>query len=181
MSKFVEVRLLISFPFSILFKLTDAAQKWADEIGDKELKTQDWTNRWYSQNLYRITGHGIDEREAVRLAVAAWYQGAYRHNWESFSGPSAFTQVVWKSTTDVGFGVKKNDKNQTVVVADYWPPGNVVVSGGDDRYAWFRTNVFPPNEISNETAAQPTASSATTTATVLTTTTTTTEAPTSLS
>lgn len=112
------------------------------------LKTQDWSDRWYSQNLYRIKGNGIDAREAVRLAVAAWYQGAYHYDWENPSGQSAFTQVVWKSTTDLGIGVAQRG-NQTVVVADYYPPGNVVVNNPniEDKWAWFRVNVFPPNQV----------------------------------
>ncbi|ODN05184.1 Golgi-associated plant pathogenesis-related protein 1 [Orchesella cincta] len=132
--------------------LSDAAQKWADQEVDKPtLRTQDWSDRWYSQNIYRIQSYTVDAREAVRLAVAAWYQGAYRYDWENPSGQSAFTQVVWKSTSDLGIGVARKG-NLTMVVADYWPPGNVVVENGDvsARWAWFRENVFPPNPI-NET------------------------------
>ncbi|CAL8082828.1 unnamed protein product [Orchesella dallaii] len=132
--------------------LSDAAQKWAEQEVDKPtLRTQDWSDRSYSQNIYRILSSTVDAREAVRLAAAAWYQGAYRYDWENPSGQSAFTQVVWKSTTDLGIGVAKNG-NYTMVVANYWPPGNVVVENGDvsARWAWFQENVFPPNPI-NET------------------------------
>jgi len=152
-------------PLKLNATLSQAAQRWAEEEVDQpSLKTEDWAKRWYSQNLYRITNPNIDSREAVRLATAAWYQPAYRYNWENPSGQSAFTQVVWKATTDIGIGVAQKG-NRTVVVADYWPPGNVVVVNPDisDQYAWFRENVLPPNPTKEDSksATVPSSSSRT--------------------
>jgi len=144
--------------------LSNAAQKWAEQEADKPtLRTEDWANRTYSQNIYRVLSSTVDSREAVRLAVAAWYQGAYRYDWENPSGLSAFTQVVWKSTSDLGIGVARKG-NYTMVVADYWPPGNVEINNGDVsvRWALFPQNVFPPNPI-NETVITTTTTTTTTT------------------
>jgi hypothetical protein len=49
-----------------------------------------------------------------------------------------FTQVVWKGTNKLGFGVGFTDDSQTVVVvANYGPAGNME---GD-----FEQNVLPAN------------------------------------
>lgn len=127
-------------------------------------------------------GSGIDTREAVKLAVAAWYQGAYKYDWEEPSGQSAFTQLVWKSTTDVGIGVSQRG-NQTVVVANYFPPGNIIVSNPaiPDKFAWFRINVLPPNQVDGNSQSQNigAVSNVSLVSTVATTSTTTTEMATS--
>lgn len=48
-----------------------------------------------------------------------------------------FTQLVWKSSINVGFGIGFTDDGKSYyVVANYSPPGNVI---GD-----FPNNVFPP-------------------------------------
>lgn len=45
-----------------------------------------------------------------------------------------FTQMVWRSTTQVGFGISSRN-NKAYCVAHYWPRGNVV--------GHFAENVFP--------------------------------------
>ena len=48
-----------------------------------------------------------------------------------------FTQVVWKSTTEAGFGVAVCPNNQImIVVGNYSPAGNFM--------GQFSENVFPP-------------------------------------
>jgi hypothetical protein len=37
-----------------------------------------------------------------------------------------FTQVIWKSTTKVGFGIARTNDYCVVVVANYSPPGNYI-------------------------------------------------------
>lgn len=44
---------------------------------------------------------------------------------ESIQNAGSFTQLVWKSSTDIGVGVCKL-KNTLYIVALYFPPGNVV-------------------------------------------------------
>ena len=60
-------------------------------------------------------------------AVHAWYDEGKKYNYSTTSfdpSTSHFTQLVWKSTTDVGIGVATNG-TKTIVVANYSPPGNV--------------------------------------------------------
>lgn len=50
-----------------------------------------------------------------------------------------FTQMIWRSTADVGVGVSKiNDQEKYVVVVHYRPPGNSNMPGD------FKKNVPQP-------------------------------------
>lgn len=56
----------------------------------------------------------------------------------TFSLPTGpFSQVVWVGTRAVGVGVARGASGRSVVVARYWPPGNVA---GE-----FTSNVLPPD------------------------------------
>ena len=49
-----------------------------------------------------------------------------------------FTQVVWKGTSEVGFGKAKDAKGLVIVVASYRPPGNIA--------GQFKNNVLAPKK-----------------------------------
>lgn len=69
-----------------------------------------------------------------------WYSGSqfYDYNNPGFSTRTGgFTQVVWKSTTDVGFGIAQAADSTIYVVANYFPPGNIPRN--------FDANVLQPN------------------------------------
>ena len=58
----------------------------------------------------------------------SWYEEKknYFKNSNKYSkNTSHFTQMIWKSTTDVGFGFKKKG-DYYYGVAFYYPPGNVL-------------------------------------------------------
>ena len=50
---------------------------------------------------------------------------------------SHFSQLAWKSSSEVGFGVALGDNNSIFCVANYFPPGNIEGT--------FAENVFPIN------------------------------------
>ncbi|MCQ2818202.1 MAG: CAP domain-containing protein [archaeon] len=56
-------------------------------------------------------------------------------NVEKLQSFEAFTQMVWKSTTQVGFGIAEAN-GKTYFVANYYPRGNILGS--------FEQNVFKP-------------------------------------
>ena len=58
------------------------------------------------------------------------------YNWNN-PEVTAFSALIWKSTTDLGIGVSKRGL-RTVVVAAYSPEGNLL---GDDGQH-FKENVF---------------------------------------
>ena len=70
-------------------------------------------------------------------ASSQWYDTVGHHNFSSneFNDRSgAFTQLVWKDTREVGFGVARAANGYYYSVANYFPSGNY---SGE-----FRKNVF---------------------------------------
>jgi hypothetical protein len=101
----------------------------------------------YGENLYVMCSFSpaLDVRTAVRAATDGWYD---EKKFYDFSNPrfdmatGHFTQVVWKSSKKVGFGVAIGKCKMCgsaarciYVVANYSPAGNV-----DGQ---FRNNVTP--------------------------------------
>jgi hypothetical protein len=83
---------------------------------------------------------------ALPWAANAWYEDSKAYNFlypGSNPNTDAFTQMVWKSTTRVGCGVKNCPKDTiwdggpvVLIVCNYVPEGNL--------NGWFAENVFPP-------------------------------------
>ena len=71
----------------------------------------------------------------------SWYDEIkdYKYSAPGFAAATGhFTQVVWKGTTKVGFGVGFTaDRKRSFVVASYSPPGNYLNQ--------FAQNVLPAN------------------------------------
>lgn len=58
----------------------------------------------------------------------------------SFLDSMNFTQMIWKSSNEMGIGISKvKGQNKYVIVAHYKPSGNINTPGE------FRKNVLPPN------------------------------------
>ena len=75
------------------------------------------------ENLYTCTG-----KEATgEMATTDWYNEIKVHNFKKeFQQASGhFTQLVWKGTEEVGFGVA-NMGLYYFVVANYYPAGNAI-------------------------------------------------------
>ena len=110
------------------------AQDWAYHLAnDKNCslshRPKDGSN-WgskFGENIYWATGpSGINDALA---ASKSWYeekesyvyQTLDENNWQ---GTGHYTQMVWKSTTEVGMGVSYCSNGAKIVVANYNPPGN---------------------------------------------------------
>lgn len=105
--------------------------KWSSEL---ETYAQNYANQYdcsgglvhsggpYGENL--AIGYGIEG------AVEAWYDEIkyYDYNNPGFSGSTGhFTQVVWKSSTEVGCGIKNCGSTWgDYVICSYKPAGNVI-------------------------------------------------------
>jgi uncharacterized protein YkwD len=76
-------------------------------------------------------------------AITAWYNEVKNYNYNSpgFSGSTGhFTQVVWKSTKEVGCGITTCNGGTKFVTCSYKDPGNMV--GNNNLY--FKQNVLKP-------------------------------------
>ncbi|XP_002164046.1 uncharacterized protein LOC100200105 isoform X1 [Hydra vulgaris] len=114
--------------------LTASAQKWADYLQNSNTFVHSKA-KGYGENLYYSSGYPAGS-DCVR-ASNSWYSEikSYSYNNPTFSSRTGhFTQLVWKSSTKVGFGISFKGSS-VIVVAQYSPAGNVL--------SQFKQNVMP--------------------------------------
>ncbi|XP_066982974.1 uncharacterized protein [Macrobrachium rosenbergii] len=123
-------------PLSLSDQLCTEAQTWANRLAHYSLL--EYSSEYgRGENIFT----SLTKNELSGSAVAkAWYETGrtFKYNVNgsadlAHAGP--FSQVVWESTRAVGIGFARGTDGRTVVVARYWPPGNI---GGQ-----FRLNVKP--------------------------------------
>ncbi|CAH8513540.1 unnamed protein product [Schistosoma guineensis] len=129
--------------------LDKTAQDWAEalllEDGIKNSPLSSRGEVGESISVRTSTGTHVDMQG--HEVVNTWHSDAENYNYENGKGPAGnFTQLVWSSTREVGFG-KACGPGKCVVVAHYRPPGNVL-----GRYL---ENVFRPKELVKEGVKQP--------------------------
>jgi hypothetical protein len=58
-----------------------------------------------------------------------WYDEINEHDWINpgfLINTEHFTQLIWKSTTEVGFGVAIGLMNEFMICAIYFPAGKII-------------------------------------------------------
>ncbi|XP_055958207.1 Golgi-associated plant pathogenesis-related protein 1 [Patella vulgata] len=111
-------------PLTINKELCEKAQEWSDHLAKTEQFEHSPDNRRFMWN----------GKEATMM----WYNEIkdYNFNKQGFTmGTGHFTQVVWKDTKVLGIAKSTGPKGNTIVTANYLPPGNFQ---GD-----FEENVLP--------------------------------------
>ena len=80
-------------------------------------------------------------------ATQQWYDEIKDYNFARNSGPNTghFTQVVWKSSQELGVGRAQTKDGKWLVVANYLPAGNFIGRYGD--------NVFPVGGSTGKTSS----------------------------
>ncbi|XP_016994136.2 Golgi-associated plant pathogenesis-related protein 1 [Drosophila takahashii] len=120
-------------PLILSPKLNRLATEWAKYLLSSN-RMEHRQNSGYGENIYMASGGNLEGSDAVR----SWYEEVRQYNWNypSFQGSTGhFTQVVWKSSTELGVGFAKRG-NTIFIVCNYNPPGNY--------NNLFRENVVPP-------------------------------------
>jgi hypothetical protein len=131
-------------PLTLTKELNTMAQKYAEKLASMNvMKHSNRSNRRLGkqvcgENLYACWGKkatGID-------ASQSWYDEIKDYNFEYPSKKTGvvghFTQLVWKDSKEVGFGVAKSKQGWYYLVANYYPAGNYI--------GMELQNVFPPVE-----------------------------------
>ncbi|KAJ8286470.1 hypothetical protein GJAV_G00039590 [Gymnothorax javanicus] len=130
-------------PLTLSRDLCKSAQTWADHL--LSIKTLQHSNSNNGENLYYAWSSG-HKTPSGKEAVDHWYSEIKNY---SFSNPGFrsntghFTQVVWKSSEEVGVGLA-TDGNTVFVVGQYSPAGNITNQG------YFESNVLPAGSIAQE-------------------------------
>ncbi|KAK4872975.1 hypothetical protein RN001_015004 [Aquatica leii] len=104
------------------------AKEWADQCS-KTTNMAHRPNNSYGENIFYMYSSDFSHVPLARDVVKTWYDEVkdYVFGAETIKYNTLhFTQLVWKSTTELGVGMAKNSKGQTYVVANYSPRGNIL-------------------------------------------------------
>merc|ERR1712241_139115 len=117
-------------PLTIDQGLMDKAQAWADELvannNFAHNPNKDMNGETWGENIYMASGGEASAIDATR----SWYcevDDYYNtiNKWQNSPAIGHFTQVVWKDSHKVGFGIATGSDGMTRVVAQYQPCGNM--------------------------------------------------------
>ena len=107
--------------------LNNMAQNYAKQILDSQGR------KAFPINIYNDSAVGenviISSKKEPNEIFEKWYneKNLYDFSLNKFQkGTGHFTQIVWKTTKEVGFGLEADDKNNICCVALYYPGGNVI-------------------------------------------------------
>ncbi|CAF3764503.1 unnamed protein product [Rotaria sp. Silwood1] len=114
------------------------AQTYANYLAANNLFQHSGTSG-LGENLWAIWSSGAIRSVNGSSPTKSWYSEISSYNFGSpgFSSSTGhFTQVIWKGSKQLGIGIAFTSDNRTAyVVANYYPPGNVIRS--------FSSNVLP--------------------------------------
>lgn len=111
-------------------ELSKFAQEWADHLASQGCKMEhrprsgEWTQK-YGENIF----WGSASRYTPLDASKSWYSEIKDYTYGPLTSSNwyqtgHYTQMVWKNTTHVGFGVAICSSGAIIIVANYNPPGN---------------------------------------------------------
>ncbi|XP_035228331.1 Golgi-associated plant pathogenesis-related protein 1-like isoform X3 [Stegodyphus dumicola] len=136
-------------PLIMSEELSSAAQTWAERIAEKGF-LQYSENPGVGENICLID---LDQASKTgEQIVNDWYKEIHNYNYNKPGwkrGAYHFSQLLWKSTTEIGVGVARiPGQNKAFVVVNYRPGGNNNMPGEFER------NVLPPQKkkISDDNA-----------------------------
>ena len=119
-------------------ELSKLAQSYAEKLASNDSFQHSnckWGSKQVGENLAMCGGYDMTPEASSQM----WYDEISDYSFEKSeftSGTGHFTQLVWKSTKEVGFGLAQSKWGNWYSVANYYPPGNYL--------GQFKQNVFPP-------------------------------------
>jgi hypothetical protein len=126
------MRIIIEY-FLLVFQLSREAQGEADRsLQENKYHFEGFTN------FFGINGGNLNSTKVVQEAVTDWYKTYANYDY-NHPRTLAFTNVVWKATTEIGIGVGRRGSKQTVIVKYNRP---VVLTTEVEKS--FQVNVLPP-------------------------------------
>ena len=128
-----KIRKLVKVPpLQYSASLSAYAQQWAEHLASRG-------SRIYHSDCVHPDGRDLGENifwgssaEAYSPldASGSWYEEKQQYRYGPISnfsdGTGHYTQMVWKDTREMGLGVAYTKKGGIIVVASYYPAGNVI-------------------------------------------------------
>jgi len=107
-------------------KLAAVAQKWADTLAAKGDDLQHSSNSPYGENL---AGYLPEYGENPVHGAGMWYAEIKDYKGQKIGSADTtghYTQMVWRGTTHVGFGIAMTKSGMVILCANYNPAGNMM-------------------------------------------------------
>jgi len=137
-----------------------AAARHANSLAKKIARTEGTLVRWKKRpNILGKLEHSGSKKWGENLAMGTtmdgkravdlWYSEVNKYSYGNNFVPGAghFTALVWRSTTSMGVGTAKRNRDKAeIVVCNYYPPGNY--------QGCFRENVLPKGAVTLHFPAQ---------------------------
>ena len=112
-------------PLNLNKDLCKIAKNYSEKLAQNFKKIEYSFGRYKGKDMGEniFMHNGIDV--SAEMVVDNWYNESKNHDFKKDyqKGTEHFTQMVWKDTKEVGFGIA-NKGNKCFVVANYYPPGN---------------------------------------------------------
>jgi hypothetical protein len=108
--------------------LTNYAQQWANFLSESDTLTHSsmiWDGKNVGENIAKA---GAVINDPSQLIVNKWYEEKENYDFSkncSQNNTKNFTQIVWKDTTEIGFGLAYSQTGNTFIVVNYYPSGNI--------------------------------------------------------
>ncbi|XP_015120642.1 uncharacterized protein LOC107043601 isoform X1 [Diachasma alloeum] len=121
-------------------ELTSAARAWANTLLNTN-KLVPQSSSPFGENIYSVQCSDPNLIVPAREVVSKWYAERKDHKYgiePKVLNTCHFTQIIWKSSTEMGIAMAKKD-GTCVIVACYHPRGNIV--------GQFTENVPKPSRI----------------------------------
>lgn len=108
--------------------LSEYSQQWATFLSETDTLTHSsmiWEGKNVGENIAKANAMINDPSQ---LIVNKWYEEKNNFN---FNNPTSqnntknFTQMVWKNTESIGFGLAYSQTGNTFMVINYYPAGNI--------------------------------------------------------
>jgi uncharacterized protein YkwD len=113
-------------PLVLNAQLNDVAQRYAQQLArTNQLVHSD--NARFGENLYAF-GASSQVLPRPETVVDRWYSEIQHYNFDKpgfHTETGHFTQLVWKSSKELGMGIAQAADGTWYVVANYSPPGNI--------------------------------------------------------
>lgn len=108
--------------------LSQFAQTWANYISETDCLTHSsmiWDGKMVGENIAKA---GAIINDPSELIVNKWYEEKDNFDFSNKSSQNNtknFTQMVWKNTESIGFGLAYSQSGNTFIVINYYPSGNL--------------------------------------------------------
>jgi len=111
-------------------ELSKIAQQYANQLAKSKSLIHS-QNRYQDKNLGENLAYSYDSTlnyYSGEKATMQWYDEIKKHNFDLDyqKGTGHFTQLVWKASKEVGFGVAMASDGSFYAVANYFPAGNLL-------------------------------------------------------